>query len=243
MPFSGGMVPLALGNPIAASVMQAIEFGCGCARSAGTSGSASTARSCATACSARLRRRCGRCSASRSARRSSSSPRSRHRPARCRRRSVRRRAPSAAQTAPSPGTESLMSMLIVPVNGLLTSSPFFAEPSDRFRRWGDPRQPPPQPNAADHRTPPGTPRTSHHGRAKSAKLPVWPAARSPSVVGSSTRRHRPWVVQLVGRWLCLPYGVRGRVSGCWTRLGTVHILPAAPHGTTDQMSPIPCSRP
>ena len=72
-PVLGGIVPLPFGNPIAASVMHAMLLRCGCARSGGTSGSGSTRGGVPLREPHAVPRRCGRCSASRSARRSSSS--------------------------------------------------------------------------------------------------------------------------------------------------------------------------
>ena len=91
------------------------------------------------------RRRSGRCSASGSARRSSPSPRTRRRRARCTRRSAPRPAPSAARTATSPGTESRMSTLILPLNGLLMMRSWSA------RGWSVARCPPcSRPRGAHH---------------------------------------------------------------------------------------------
>ena len=106
--------------------------------------SASTAPWCGIACSAARGRRSGSCSASRSGRRTAPSPRSRRRPARCRARSAHRPAPSAGRYGSQSGTESVMSMLMTPLNGLaMARRPSATTPGPRCPRRRGPASPAP----------------------------------------------------------------------------------------------------
>ena len=98
----------------------------------------STVRWCATGRSERRRRRFDRCSGSESGRRSSSWPKIRRRPGRCRRRWGNHRVPSPVRTAPSRAAESRMSTLIEPRNGSGMLAPFRGSKTrsdvERYRR-------------------------------------------------------------------------------------------------------------